>query len=253
MSSPEPAASSVLRTVAGYADHVVQKMPETPQLKLAMAASGTIFSGFTVVHMLGNLQVYLGPQRFDAYAYHLRHIGAPVLPAGTVVWLVRAGLLASTITHITCAAALTVRAQKAASRPRAQTRTQPRGRKRTPWQVVQRSMRSTGTVLGLFAAHHLADLTMGVRPVAKNHVKGAAYHNLVISLRRPPVAALYLATMLALAAHTAHGLTQVGNDTGLSADRKNREKLALAGRMIGTGVALGNASIPVAVQLRIVR
>ena len=49
------------------------------------------------------------------------------------------------------------------------------------------------------------------------------------------------------------GLVQIGNDTGLSAQRGARERFELAGRLVGTGVALGNASIPVAVLLRLVR
>lgn len=239
--------------VLRLADQAVSRMPATPELKLAMASSGTIFSAFTVAHMMGNLQVYMGQKKFDDYAHFLRTVGSPVLPRGTVLWFFRLGLLASTVTHLSCAAALTVRAQQSASRPRAQKRTRPRGRPRGVWEVAKRSMRSTGTVLGLFAAHHLADLTLGIRPAAAEHTPGAAYQNLVTSLQRPSVAALYLAAMVALAAHTAQGITQVGNDTGLAADRRTRQMVALAGQVIGTGVALGNASIPVAVQLRLVR
>lgn len=253
MTSSDTTGDSALSTVLRLADRAVSHMPSTPELKLAMASSGTIFSAFTVVHMMGNLQVYLGQKTFDDYAHFLRTVGSPVLPHGTVLWFFRVGLLASTVTHLSCAAALTVRAQQSASRPQAQRRTQPRGRRRGVWEVAKRSMRSTGTVLGLFAAHHLADLTLGLRPAAAEHTPGAAYQNLVTSLQRPPVAALYLAAMVALAAHTAQGLIQVGNDTGLSADRRARRALTLTGRVIGTGVALGNASIPVAVQLRLVR
>ncbi|MDO4253723.1 MAG: succinate dehydrogenase cytochrome b subunit [Kocuria sp.] len=248
-----PTVHAAARTAMEAAEQAVQKMPATPQLKLAMAASGTVFSAFTVAHMVGNLQVYLGQKKFDDYALFLRTIGAPVLPHGTVLWVVRLGLLASTATHLTCATALTLRAQRFSTRPKAQKRLEPRGRRRHAWEVTKRSMRSTGTVLGLFAAHHLADLTLGVKPAAVDHAPGAAYRNLVASLQRTPVAVLYVAAMLALAAHTAQGLTQVGNDTGLSADRRTRDILAWAGKVVGTGVALGNASIPVAIQLRIVR
>lgn len=253
MNSSDTAGGYTLSSVLQLADRAVSHMPATPQLKLAMASSGTIFSAFTVAHMVGNLQVYLGQQKFDDYAHFLRTIGSPVLPRGTVLWFFRVGLLASTVTHLSCAVALTVRAMQSSSPARAQKRTQPRGRRRSVWEVTKRSMRSTGTVLGLFAAHHLADLTLGLRPAAAEHTPGAAYQNLVTSLQRPPVAALYLAAMVALAAHTAQGITQVGNDTGLSADRRTRETLADIGRVVGTGVALGNASIPLAVQLRLVR
>ena len=45
----------------------------------------------------------------------------------------------------------------------------------------------------------------------------------------------------------------VGDQEGRRAQRGARERFELAGRLVGTGVALGNASIPVAVLLRLVR
>jgi hypothetical protein len=43
--------------------------------KVVMAASGAILFGFVVGHMLGNLQVYLGPAQLNAYAAKLQHLG----------------------------------------------------------------------------------------------------------------------------------------------------------------------------------
>lgn len=252
--SAMPRAQQVAQQGLELAERLAARFPATPDVKLAMAASGAVLSGYTVVHMLGNLQVYLGRGRFDSYAHHLRTLGAPVLPERSVLWAFRLVLTADALTHLSCAAVLTVRAQQAARRPAAQKRPRPQGRRRSPWQTAKRSMRSTGTVLGLFTAFHVADLTLGTRPAAsQRHLPGAAYDNLVASLSRPPVAGLYLAAMLALAAHTSQGLVQIGNDTGLSAQRSTRERFERAGRIIGTGVALGNASIPVAVVLRLVR
>ena len=41
-----------------------------------MAASGFILAGFVMVHMLGNLQVFLGQDALNAYAYKLQSIPA---------------------------------------------------------------------------------------------------------------------------------------------------------------------------------
>lgn len=247
----DPAAA--LERLDRWAARLAERFPASADLKLAMAASGTLFSGYTLAHMLGNLQVYLGRGVFDGYARHLRTLGAPVLPPRTVLWGFRLVMLAGAAAHVGGAVVLTIRARQAGRRARAQRRPRPQGRRRSPWETVKRSMRSTGTVLGLFAAHHIADLTLGSRIVAARHEEGAAYDNLVASLRRPGVAALYLAAMLALAAHITQGARQVGNDTGLSADRLRRGRLERAGRLLGAGVALGNATIPVAVTLRIIR
>lgn len=256
-SLPEPdettARAAALQRLDRWAARTAQRFPSSADLKLAMAASGTLFSAYTLVHMLGNLQVYLGRGVYDGYAWHLRTLGAPVLPPRSLLWAFRVVMLAGAVAHVGGAVVLTIRAREAGAPARARRRPRPLGRRRTPWQTVKRSMRSTGTVIGLFAAHHLADLTLGSRLVSARHVQGAAYDNLVASLRRPEVAALYLAAMLALAAHISQGARQVGNDTGLSADRARRERLERAGRRLGTGVALGNATIPVAVILRIIR
>lgn len=256
-SPPEPdettGRTAALQHLDRWAARCAQRFPPSADLKLAMAASGTLFSGYTLVHMLGNLQVYLGRGVFDGYARHLRTLGAPVLPPRGLLWMFRGVLLAGAVAHVGGALVLTIRARQAGQRARTRRRPRPQGRRRAPWETVKRSMRSTGTVLGLFAAHHIADLTLGSRIVSARHVEGAAYDNLMASLRRPEVAALYLAAMLALAAHISQGARQVGNDTGLSSEPTRRERLERAGRWLGTGVALGNATIPVAVILRIIR
>ena len=44
-------------------------------LKIVMALTGLILFGFVIGHMIGNLQVYLGPEVFNHYAETLRELG----------------------------------------------------------------------------------------------------------------------------------------------------------------------------------
>ena len=280
-------------------------------LKLAMAASGTVLSVFTVGHMAGNMQVYLGRERYNRYALLLRHAGAPVLPANTLLWAARIGLLASTATHVAAGTELTLRAWRAEGRtvagtvrqvtrqvatvvgrrprlalpgrpmgvPRQSTGTakvyrrapfngallpgrfdadapcrRPRGRRRSVPQVIARSMRSTGAVLGLFVTYHVLDLTTGTRPAASRAFEpGDAYGNLVASLSRPTVAALYTASMAALAGHMVHGLRTAALDTGLTTTARRVHRVDVAAKAVGAVVAVGNASIPLAVSFKVVR
>src|SRR5512142_3001998 len=60
--------------------------------KAVMALTGLVLLGFLLGHMLGNLQVYLGPAVLDAYAVKLRSLG-PLL------WAIRSILLLSFILH----------------------------------------------------------------------------------------------------------------------------------------------------------
>jgi len=42
-----------------------------------MGVTGLLLFGFVVVHLAGNLKVYLGPASFNSYAEFLREVGAP--------------------------------------------------------------------------------------------------------------------------------------------------------------------------------
>ncbi|MCT1545383.1 hypothetical protein [Kocuria rhizophila] len=279
-------------------------------LKLAMAASGTVLSVFTVGHMAGNMQVYLGRERYNRYALLLRHAGAPVLPANTLLWAARIGLLASTATHVAAGTELTLRAWRAEGRtagdvaqqgarnaaqllrratdrlprmhlspsPRSRghvamyreapfdgallpgrfdadaPRRRPRGRRRSVPRIIARSMRSTGAVLGLFVTYHVLDLTTGTRPAASRSFEhGDAYGNLVGSLSRPVVAVFYTTSMAALAGHMVHGLRTAALDTGLTTTARRVHRVDVAAKAAGAVVAVGNASIPLAVSFKVVR
>ena len=61
--------------------------------KIIVALTGMILILFVIGHLLGNLQIYLGPDWINAYSQHLRDLG-PIL------WLIRAFLLAAVVLHI---------------------------------------------------------------------------------------------------------------------------------------------------------
>src|SRR5271155_5035653 len=61
--------------------------------KAVMAATGVVLAGFVAGHLLGNLQIFLGPDRFNSYGRTLK-----ALPE--LLWPVRITLLVSVILHI---------------------------------------------------------------------------------------------------------------------------------------------------------
>src|SRR5215469_13842719 len=61
--------------------------------KMIVAVTGVILILFVIGHLLGNLQIYLGPEWINAYSQHL-------LDLGPILWAIRAFLLASVILHI---------------------------------------------------------------------------------------------------------------------------------------------------------
>src|SRR5262245_44625628 len=81
--------------------------------KAVMAVTGLALFGFILAHLFGNLKLYQGEAAFDAYAEHLREIGAPIFAHGQVLWILRLGLLAAVGLHIHAAWALTMQNRRA--------------------------------------------------------------------------------------------------------------------------------------------
>ena len=61
--------------------------------KAVMALTGLVMYGFVIGHLIGNLQVFMGPEQLNGYAVKLRELG-PLL------WVVRGTLLLCLVLHI---------------------------------------------------------------------------------------------------------------------------------------------------------
>ena len=61
--------------------------------KWLMALSGIVLLGFVLVHMIGNLKVFLGKDHINTYGEWLRTLGEPALPRTVLLWIVRLVLI----------------------------------------------------------------------------------------------------------------------------------------------------------------
>ncbi|MDO5367934.1 MAG: succinate dehydrogenase, partial [Kocuria sp.] len=120
--------------------------------KYIMAITGLIFSAYVLVHMIGNLKVYQGPEAFNSYAHWLRNAFYPVLPYEGLLWILRVVLLVSVLAHIVCALILKARARRARGGARAPSIRRRRGLGLSVF--AGRSMLVTGVVLLLFVIFH---------------------------------------------------------------------------------------------------
>ena len=50
--------------------------------KVVMAMTGAVLVAFVIVHMLGNLKMFVGPQEINAHAVFLREVGRAELGYG---------------------------------------------------------------------------------------------------------------------------------------------------------------------------
>jgi succinate dehydrogenase / fumarate reductase, cytochrome b subunit len=209
-------------------------------LKIVMALTGVILFGFVIGHMIGNLQVYLGREAFNAYAESLRALGH-----GTLLWIARGGLLVAVALHIWSAWRLTL--LNRAARPVGYREVE-----RRESSYASRTMRWSGVILLLFIVYHLMHFTFGVRAVHPHFVHGDAYHNFVTGFQSPLVSGFYVLAMLALGLHLYHGAWSFLQTLGLSHPRYNHLRYAFAG-LLTLVILAGNISFPVAVLTGLVR
>ena len=206
--------------------------------KVIMAVTGAILFGFVLAHMLGNLQVYLGPEAMNNYAVFLRQV-----LHGTGLWIARVVLLVAVVLHIWSAASLTLTSRRA----------RPEGYRKEKWKestYASRTMRWGGVILLLFVIYHLLHFTTGT--LHQSFIEGDVYHNFVAGFRNVWVSAFYIFAMLAIGLHLRHGLWSMCQTLGVSHPRYIR--MAHVGAWIFAAiVVIGNISFPLAVLAGIVR
>lgn len=212
--------------------------------KWAMALSGIVLLGYVLVHMLGNLKVYFGPESINAYGEGLRDLGEPLVPHTHLLWIMRVGLALAFAVHVHAAYTLTYRNHQARGRPRYEA-----SRRYLAADYASRTMRWGGTIVLLFVVFHLADLTWG--NANPDFVRGDPYSNMIASFERLPVAALYIVANLALAPHIYHGAWSMFQSMGVNNPRFNTWRRVFATGLAGV-ILVGNLSIPIAVQLGII-
>lgn len=205
--------------------------------KAVMAVTGVIMVLFVIGHMIGNLQVFQGAERLDAYGRLLHG------PLNELTWAMRVVLLVSVILHVVAAVQLTVRNR--AARPQGYAMREPQVST-----LAARTLRGGGFLLLAFIVYHLMDLTIGT--ANPEFRQGEPYHNLMTSLSRRPVAAFYLLAMLALGLHLFHGAWSSMRTLGISPESVSplKRRIALTLALI---VACGFAIVPVAILLGWVR
>lgn len=204
-----------------------------------MALSGLAIVGFVIVHLVGTLKIFLGPEETNAYGEALRDLGGHLIPRTHLLWVFRIGLIAAFTVHIHAAFSLDRRNRRARSSTRMN---RPDYLAAT---FASRTMLWSGVIVGLFVGFHIADLTWGA--TNPDFVRGDAYNNQIDSFRNPAITGIYLAGVAALTVHLFHGLWSVFQTLAITSPwlpSRTRRRIAAT---LATVIGLGYASIPVAV------
>lgn len=210
--------------------------------KVVMAVTGLILFGFVVVHMIGNLKVYQGAEKINAYGTFLREVGSPVFSHGQMLWVARIVLLASVALHTVAAVQLVLMNRRA----------RPVGyayRETVQATYAARTMVWSGPVIALFVIYHLLHFTAGT--VHPSFREGDVYHNVIAGFRVWYVSAFYIVAMVGLGFHLYHGAWSLFQTLGINDVRVDRFFRRLAA-VATVAVVIGNISIPVTVLLGLI-
>jgi succinate dehydrogenase / fumarate reductase, cytochrome b subunit len=213
-----------------------------------MAITGLALVGFVIAHLLGNLQIFLGPEALNRYGNFLQ-------TTPELVWPLRIGLLAMVLLHIFAAIALT--RQNRAARPVAYAH----------YEVVaasyaSRTMFMSGIIVFVFIIYHLLHFTVQVpqinltgqdfRLLEDSKQRHDIYTMMVSGYRNPLVSGFYVLGIALLSLHLSHGISSLFQSLGLSNRVYMRflDKLAI---VFAIAIFLGYVSIPAAVLMGVVK
>jgi succinate dehydrogenase / fumarate reductase, cytochrome b subunit len=218
------AIDSPLRKAAQFYDAPIGK-------KVVMAITGAILFGFVMVHMAGNLQFFLGPERFD-------HYGAALKATPALLWGTRTILLVAVILHIVASIQLIALKQKA--RPIGYQK-----KEAVDSSYASRTMTWSGPILAAFIVYHLLHFTLGT--VHPSFEEGHVYDNVVAGFRVIPVSIAYIVAMILLGMHLNHGVWSMFQSLGVGHPRYSAAARRFA-NIFSILIVLGFISIPIAVM-----
>lgn len=211
---------------------------------MIVAITGIILILFVIGHLLGNLQIFLGPEWINGYSQHLRDLG-PVL------WIIRIFLLTTVIVHIYVTIRLAIDNRRA--RPQAYI-----DKEHVKATFASRHMVMSGLIVLAFIIYHIAHFTVRVtdrrfallKADPLNHYD--VYSMMVYGFQNYFVSGFYLLGLWLLALHLSHGSSSFFQSLGLN-NKTLTPRLAVAGRIFAWLLFLGYTSIPIAVLLGLVK
>jgi succinate dehydrogenase / fumarate reductase, cytochrome b subunit len=226
---------------AGLLPHPVRPVTfwqSTNGKKVVMAVTGAIMFLFVIGHMLGNLQIFEGPEKINNYGHFLHNLGE-------ILWLERIGLLLAIALHITATVQLALRNK--AARPVGYSR-----RQAINSSYASRTMYWSGPIVLAFIIFHLLQFTAGYIHPQSQFIEGDVYHNVIAGFQIWWVSLWYIIAVSLLGLHLSHGLWSMFQSVGLAHPR-NSVTLRNGARILATLIVLGYIVIPISVWLGFVK
>lgn len=211
--------------------------------KVVMALTGLALVLFVIIHMAGNLQMFLGQDAMNNYGVVLRKM--PLL-----LWIARLGLFGLAVFHIIIS--IRLKLANRAARPISY-----KHEKTVQASLSSRTMIISGLIILAFLIYHLLHFTLGVtdpQNFALHDSQGRhdVYNMVIAGFKNPLISGGYILAMVLLFSHLGHGASSWMQSLGWNHPKYNG-LIAKVGPVISWIVCLGFISIPVAVLLGILK
>jgi succinate dehydrogenase / fumarate reductase, cytochrome b subunit len=212
--------------------------------KYIMGITGFGLVGFTVIHMIGNLQIFIGQDMLNDYAKLLKS-------SSEVLWVFRIALLAMVVLHITAAVSLVIDNRKARGV------SYKKEKSLSTW--ASRTMAVSGTIVLIFVVFHILHFTAGVigheynaHQLQDDQGRADVYRMVVEGFSNPWISGFYILSVGLLCWHLSHGVSSMFQSLGF---RNARSAFFLDKAALGISfiVFAGMAAVPASVLLQLVK
>lgn len=205
--------------------------------KYLIGLTGLGLALFVLLHMLGNLLIFVGDEAYNLYMHQMVNMKASVI--------IQVGLLTAFLLHIILALILSVK--NYFSRSEKYTRSAS-GWKATAW--YQKGLIAQGAVILVFVILHLITFKFGVH-YKVNYGDGEIrdLFRLVVEVFQDPIIVVwYIVALLILFIHLFHGLSSSFQSLGLNHPRFNKGIKGIS-FVYAVLVTIGYISLPLYVFL----
>jgi succinate dehydrogenase / fumarate reductase, cytochrome b subunit len=203
--------------------------------KLITGITGLALATFTLVHMLGNLTMFLGRNAYNSYGDHLADFGV-------LLYAVEGILLIGVLLHGAVGIEIFAHRLKARQAGYQQYQSVGEGSYQT---ASSRTMIITGTLLAGFLVAHLLTFKFGpyyTTELGHENIRDLA--QLVIEVfHKPPYVIGYSIVMVLLGLHLRHGIWSVFQSFG-TLDKAWRPLVFGASTVLAVAIALGFIVLP---------
>jgi len=208
--------------------------------KVITGLTGFMLVGFVMVHLVGNLTLFIpdGGHAFNAYGHFLEHA-----IHGWLIYAFEAGLITIFLFHMV--AAITVAwTDKRKARPKGYAVVKNAGGKSRKG-LPSTSMIYTGITLIIFVVLHVKMFKYAAHPMVT--YDGTTMKNLyavvVEAFKQPLITGLYVAVMIMLGYHLRHGFWSAFQSLGWNSDRY-MDVLQVVARVFAVLFAAGFVALP---------